>query len=409
MTPASAFGRKLDRLGGPPAPPRPAAPVHPEPAPSPPAAPQQTAHGTLHVSERLYPAAHRHGRALLSAAVQVRPETVATLALDPELGQVDPRRLLLFDTETTGLNGGAGTLPFLIGLGWFEGDALKLEQLFLSRPGEERPMLHRLAERMAAASVLVSYNGKSFDWPLLRTRFVMNRLPPPPPPPHLDLLHCARRVFRHRGGGARLQDIEAEVLGHRREGDVPGHLIPQLYFAYLRGRGAGALRRVLDHNAWDLLLLAGLLGHLATAFLGAAEEQDPRDALGFAEVAFRAKDHAAAQAFAERAAASRERVVASLGLVLAARCRWRAGDVRGAVELLERALPVAPAAEAARLHLALAKLYEHRLKDLPAALRHARASAPTESPDRHRRRLERLAQKAAGPGRRGASTRGLDE
>src|SRR5262245_24346805 len=137
MAPASAFGRKLQRLGAPVAPARPADPaVQPEPVRSPVASPRQTAHGTLHVSERLYPATHRHGRAALCAAVQAHPETVATLALDPELGQVDPRQLLLFDTETTGLNGGAGTLPFLIGLGWFEGDALKLEQLFLSRPGE---------------------------------------------------------------------------------------------------------------------------------------------------------------------------------------------------------------------------------------------------------------------------------
>jgi hypothetical protein len=395
MAAASAFGRKLERLSAPPGPvaaPRPPQQEQPEPR-SPLAEPRQTAHGTLHVCERLYPEAHRHGRALLAAARQVCPLAVATLALDPDLGQVDPRRMLLFDTETTGLSGGAGTLPFLIGLGWFEGEGLKVEQLFLSRPGEERPMLHRLAERMAEASVLVSYNGKSFDWPLLRTRFVMNRLAPPPPRPHLDLLHCARRVFRYRGGSARLQDIEAEVLGHRRQGDVPGHLIPELYFAYLRGRGAGAMRRVLDHNAWDLLLLAALLGHLAGGFRGAAEAQDPRDALGFAEVAFRAREYGAAETFAQRAAASADRTVASLGLVVAARCRWRAADVRGAVELLERALGLAPPRDAASLHLALAKLYEHRLKDPAAALQHARASAAAESPARHQRRLERLARR----------------
>ena len=86
-------------------------------------------------------------------------------------------RQVVLDTETTGLAGGAGTLPFLIGLGWFEpGGALALEQLFLARPGEERPMLARLSERLAAASCVVSFNGKSYDWPLLRTRFVMNRM-----------------------------------------------------------------------------------------------------------------------------------------------------------------------------------------------------------------------------------------
>jgi hypothetical protein len=303
-------------------------------------------------------------------------------------------RALLLDTETTGLAGGAGTLPFLIGLGWFEpGGTLELEQLFLRRPGEERPMLARLSERLAAASCVVSFNGKSYDWPLLRTRFVMNRMPVPAPPPHLDLLHCARRVFRYRCDSARLTELEVAVVGHVRHGDVPGHLIPELYFAYLRGRGQGPLRRVLDHNAQDLAMLGALLGHLAERFAAPGEELDARDALGLAEVAFRARDHARADAFAGLAARAPRPDLASAAMVIRARVCWRARDVAGAVAWLERAVALAVGPLAARLHLALAKLHEHRMRDLSRALHHATQARGAEPPPRGVRRLQRLKEK----------------
>src|SRR5262245_46466839 len=228
MTFQSALGRKLQRLGAPSAP-RPQAPAAPEPSPAGGGGigiPEPTANGVLHVTRRHYGPEHRHGHVQVSSALAAHPEHVAALALDPSLVSVSLERALLLDTETTGLAGGAGTLPFLIGLGWFEpGGKVSLEQLVLARPGEERPMLARLSERLAAASCIVSFNGKSYDWPLLRTRFVMNRMPVPAPPPHLDLLHCARRVFRYRCESARLTELEAAVVGHLRRGDVPGHLI----------------------------------------------------------------------------------------------------------------------------------------------------------------------------------------
>ena len=138
---------------------------------------------------------------------------MASLALHPGLAGVDFQRMLFLDTETTGLAGGTGTVPFLVGLAWFEGRSLRVHQLFLRRLGEEAPMLRVLAERMAESSCLVTFNGKSFDWPLLRTRFVLNRVPAPAELPHLDLLHCARRVFKHRGSGTRLVHLEEQVLG----------------------------------------------------------------------------------------------------------------------------------------------------------------------------------------------------
>src|SRR5690606_16858678 len=146
---------------------------------------------------------------------------VADLALDPSLAGLPLEDLLLFDTETTGLAGGTGTLPFVVGLGWFEAGRLRLCQLLLERPGQEAPILRFLESRLEKASCLVTYNGKTFDWPLIRSRFVMNRLPPPRPRPHLDPLHCARRVFRHPPGGGKRVPNGRGGQGLHRAGEHP--------------------------------------------------------------------------------------------------------------------------------------------------------------------------------------------
>ena len=148
------------------------------------------------------------------------------------------------DTETTGLSGGTGTLPFLIGTARFEDDGRFLvEQLFLRRPGEEAPMLHWLASQLAATTCLVTYNGKSFDWPLLRSRFVMNRVPVPPLPPHLDLLHCARRVFARRNLGARLTDTRKRLTD---QGFQITPLTSEKFAAFIRPSGRNGPKLVKD-------------------------------------------------------------------------------------------------------------------------------------------------------------------
>ncbi|WP_224242738.1 ribonuclease H-like domain-containing protein [Hyalangium gracile] len=368
--------------------------VAPPPGPLP-AEPRQTPHGLVHVAERVLPPEHHHGSAPLAGACDVEAPLVASLALDPRLAGVDFRRVLYLDTETTGLAGGTGTVPFLVGLAWFEGRSLRVHQLFLRRLGEEAPLLRVLAERMAQSSALVTFNGKSFDWPLLRTRFVLNRVSVPAELPHLDLLHCSRRVFKHRGSGTRLVHLEEQILGHRRVGDVDGSLIPDLYFRFLRGGSSAALTPVIEHNANDLLLLAALLGELVRRFrTNHAEQEDPRDLLGFAGVAMRAGDHERAQSFA-RAAAKGGGTVSVAALTLASQLSRRAGDPQSAVALLQQALTSARGAQAAPLHLALTKLYEHSLKDPTQALHHARLTTTAETPEEQRHRILRLERKVA--------------
>ena len=260
-------------------------------------------------------------------ALRAESELVARLALDPAFAGIDMSRMLILDTETTGLAGGAGTVPFLIGMAWFEDGALRVEQLFLREFGGEVPLLHRLAEQLVRASCIVSYNGKSFDWPLLRARFVLNRVPMPQPPPHLDLLHCVRRVCKPRMQSVRLCEVERALLGYYREDDIDGALIPGLYLAYLRGADPCTLLPVITHNEQDVVALAAILWRMCAHFSSVQPGDDPRDHLAYARVALRAGDLERAQAFAD-AAANRQRDGRARGARARRVCQGRAASRR---------------------------------------------------------------------------------
>jgi uncharacterized protein len=172
---------------------------------------------------------------------------------------VDARQWLFLDTETTGLAGGTGTYPFLVGIAWWDAGGLEVEQFFLREHSEEHSLLVALAERLAERRVLVTFNGKSFDWPLLETRYRMTRtIQPPAPRAHLDFLHPARNLWRLRLGSVRLPELEKHVLGWNRGADVMSELIPQIYFDYLRGGSPEPLVPIFHHNQMDLRGLAAL-------------------------------------------------------------------------------------------------------------------------------------------------------
>lgn len=206
----------------------------------------------------------RHGRFCIRDLAPLNMDRLAVLGNDPALRGLDYREALFLDTETTGLAGGTGTVAFLIGLGWFEGDAFVTRQLFARDYGEERATLFGLRELLKGKRFLVSFNGKAFDANLLAARFIMNRIPDPIAGlPHLDLLHPARRLLSHRLADRRLGSLEAAILGFEREGDVPGSEIPQRYFDWLRRRDGRLMVDVFEHNRFDILSLAALAAHLA--------------------------------------------------------------------------------------------------------------------------------------------------
>src|SRR5207249_191937 len=196
----------------------------------------------------------------------------------------DPAKWLFLDTETTGLSGGTGTYAFLVGLAWWEAGGLQVEQLFLRDFAEEHSILHELAQRLSERPVLITFNGKTFDWPLLENRFTMTRsIPAPKLAAHLDLLHPARALWKLRLGSVRLAELERKVLdparlGWTRDDDVPSSLIPQFYFDYLRGGPPGPLAGVVRHNQMDLRGLAALFGKI-NGLLSEHGERDEAAAL----------------------------------------------------------------------------------------------------------------------------------
>jgi hypothetical protein len=216
----------------------------------------------------------------------------------------DPDQWLFLDTETTGLAGGTGTYAFVIGLAWWDAGGLQVEQFFMRDFAEEHSLLQELSQRVAARPVLVTFNGKSFDWPLLENRFTMTRsIAVPKPAAHLDLLHPARALWKLRLGSVRLVELERRVLdaprlGWHRENDLTSALIPQFYFDYLRGGPVEPLAGVVRHNQMDLRGLAALfckINQFLSETPNAASEIESLDLFGLSRFLQRRGDPDRAQ------------------------------------------------------------------------------------------------------------------
>lgn len=357
--------------------------------PRPPADPSETAlpfvreespEGPLYRRHVILPPSHHVGRMPVDAAFQSRAELLALLALDPGLAGCDLGKALFLDTETTGL-GGSGAIAFLLGLAWFDAERrLNVEQLLLRSPGDEPAQLAVLEQRLTQCELLVSYNGKAFDWPLLKTRFVMNRRQIPADLPHLDLLHIGRRLHRARLGACRLKTLESEVLGFDRGVDVDGGDVPARYAHFLRTGDEEALRQVVEHNAWDVVSMAALVGLYGEPF----DLMHGDDLVGFAQTMKRAGALHVAERAADRAL--------ELGATRALKIRGAVHKARGdRARALQDFETLARDLDDAALRLELAKLYEHFVKDPARALSllEAGTGESPEAAEKRRQRLER--------------------
>ena len=296
----------------------------------------------------------------------------------------DPAKWLFLDTETTGLNGGTGTYAFLIGLAWWDSAGLQVEQFFMRDFHEEHSILHELSTRLLERPVLVTFNGKSFDWPLLENRFTMTRtIATPRLAAHLDLLHPARALWKLRLGSVRLVDLERDVLdasrlGLHREEDVLSSLIPQHYFDYLRGGPAAPLAAVVRHNQMDLRGLAAIMGRidaLLTAANRADDGVDSLDLFGLSRFLQRRGDsdraHAACSHALDLGLPTEFRPQARRELALLAK---RRGDHAAAAALWHElaADTIGNALDAIHACEQLALYYERRMKDLHRAAEFSR-------------------------------------
>lgn len=267
----SSLQRKLRRLGlvkgvqqlKPPATPSPApempGPSYPHTGPLP-GGPLPTPHGPTWVWQRHYGADHHHGIYPLGALQHLSPHALTLLGANT----LGPRPAFL-DTETTGLVGGAGTLIFLIGVGLWEGDHVRLHLIFLRTPDEERAALHYLAELLRDVSGLVTFNGTGFDLPILENRFILQRMAPSwRNLPHLDLLTVARLLWSEHLPSRRLSALEQALLGiERAAADLPSWMIPTAYREYLHTGHTEEMHRIFYHNEMDVLSMMTLLIHCA--------------------------------------------------------------------------------------------------------------------------------------------------
>ncbi len=321
------------------------------------------------VVDRKYAPGHCHGRMVVADVLPSDDEPWARVSL--LAGTTCRGRMLFVDLETTGLAGGAGSYAFLVGCAWFDGAVFRTRQFFLSSFAGERVLLDEVAALAASAGTIVSYNGKSFDLPLLETRFALNRLTTPfAAMPHVDMLHPARRLWRAAGdaGGCELTTIERTICGHAREGDVPGFEIPSRYFHYVRSGDARGLEAVMEHNRLDLLSLAFVTAHASQLLEeGPGAARTAREALGLGRLYERAGILGDAAAAFERAANIPGADTVTRAEALRARAllarRERRHDVAAAAwrRLLElRHCPPHVMREAAE---ALAVHHEHRLRD----------------------------------------------
>lgn len=301
---------------------------------------------------------------------------------------VAAEQLLFLDTETSGLAGGTGTIPFLVGLARFEGASLRVRQLFLTGFHGEPALLDTLAAWVRPRACIVSFNGKSFDVPLLATRFRLARLPDPLANlEHLDLLHPTRSAFARKWDDCRLQTAESRLLGFEREGDLPGHLIPYAWFNFVRTRALGEVPGIVAHNFLDVRALPALLNGLHEVFVDPQHKR--ADTLGIARAHRRrgAEDDAVRvlscdrERLDERALLELANLYRRRGEWAQAVGTWRRLDAEGCLAATEH----------------LAKYFEHQARDFSSALTFAEkliacmpdASSPRERSRRLRRKLER--------------------
>jgi uncharacterized protein len=358
---------------------------------------EETERGRLLVVRRRFHVEHRHGAQSLQAARDAAPQALALLSRDgtaPGGG----RRLLYLDTETTGLAGGTGTYAFLVGVGFFDGDDFEVRQFFMRDLDEEPALLTALEAMFRDFDGFVTYNGAGFDLPLLETRFVLGRRRFPGEVFHVDLLGPARRLWSASLADCRLGTVEQTILRFIREEDLPGALIPTVYFEYLRRKRPDELPRIFEHNRYDILSLAALTGWVADAVVRApVSDLDPEALAGLGRLLEASEPERSLACYRMAldeglVAPYRERVLLRLAQGEKRRARWE--EARA---LWEAAI-AAPREFDPRPWEEIAKVHEHRRRDLAAArsvveealalARHHRASERVLAAFEHR--LERL-------------------
>ncbi|HSB01846.1 MAG TPA: ribonuclease H-like domain-containing protein, partial [Anaerolineales bacterium] len=316
----------------------------------------------------IYQPDYRHGNAPIVCSPPL--SLISQWANDSRLTDIPLSKFAFLDTETSGLAGGTGTYAFMVGIARFVDDQFLLRQFFMRDPAEEAAMLEAIADFLAPAQALVTFNGKAFDAPLLTTRYRLHHIPVPYTDySHLDLLPLARRLWRDRLESRALKYLEQHVLGLTRSSEeVPGYEIPWLYFDYLRTGDARPLAGVFYHNAMDVVAMAALLTHvnevLQNPYEGRVEHGLDFIALG---KLFEDLGHweEAARLFERGLELNLTESDFGLAVKRLSILQKRRGDFNEALRLWESAA----ANGHIYAHIEMAKYYEHKCRDVKTALK----------------------------------------
>ena len=319
--------------------------------------------GAEHCTNRL--GCHIRVRQKHSGPPMLKPDPRLLRLLAPQATEeaADPSNWIFLDTETTGLAGGTGTYAFLVGVAWWDADGLTIEQLFMRNHSEEASLLLELGRILEGRRVLVTFNGKSFDWPLLETRFRMTRAAEIIQfPLHLDLLHPARRLWRWMLKSVALSELEHHVLHLDRGYDIPSETIPARYFEFLRGGPPEPIAEVFRHNEMDLKGLAALAVHILKRLEAPAlDGSNAAELLGISRLLEQRGELPLAGELFERALSGelppegKRLARRQLAMMAKRRCNF------GQAESLWREL-LGHSNEGIQAFEELAKLYEHRLR-----------------------------------------------
>jgi len=328
--------------------------------------------GEAFVVERHYPLGQPHGHAALQ--VNASLERLAEWAGEARIGQISPQGLVFLDTETTGLAGGTGTYAFVIGAARIEAGEVIMQQFFMRDPAEEVAQLAAFESFIAPCQAMVTFNGKAFDAPLLASRFISHGLRPPfLELAHIDLLHLARRLWRDRLPSRTLGNLEVQILGAvRSEEDIPGWMIPSIYFNFIHTGDTGRLKDILYHNRMDVLSLVALLDHVGQLLsdplqyggqfsldllaLGRLFED-----LGDLEIACQLYVHGLEHEDARAEKLPAETLLQALSRLAA--IHKRQANLEAAIQVWQQAARQTHI----EAHIELAKAYEHQLKDYARA------------------------------------------
>lgn len=346
--------------------------------------------GTYCLIRTLYPFGHFFGREELGETDGSRSFPRAAFSAGHEHGEVPGSSMLFLDTETTGL-GGAGVVPFLVGCGTLTSEGFEVRQYLLPDYPDEAAMLERIMQEITDRPVIVSYNGTAFDMSLLRDRMIVNRVAREiETEGHFDLLHSARRLFKRRLGDCSLTNVERELFDFHRYDDIPGYLIPSVYFAWVSEENLDLMPSVLEHNRLDILALYFLVEKIARAFETEGETlHETEDVYSLSRVFSRRKDNDRVLDLCRKIEDNTEGELSDEILLFHSYALKRAGQWEQACVIWEK-LSDRDSREGYQANVELAKFFEHRGKDAQTALRYAtRARKSCPDLETHRRLLEK--------------------